>query len=254
MLDEGVYASQSELARGEGVTAAAVSRGLQKLRGVIMVLLYLAACGVQPAAPADPSQDVRGLYALTWSDEFIIEANVAGATQRETVSGTETVTFEGPDGEPLELDLATFCADEAVTCPSEVWATSVAVDQDDPEVVADVHAIHVWDAEAPSTRRDGLVNHDNRDFLVGLDGDSGGSGDCGALSLSLGGGTFRYEVADTAVAPGAGPVGIDDGRVAMGWLGARAWSGLAVTATLTIETSFTGERTGDLPPAGDTGA
>jgi hypothetical protein len=33
MLDEGVYANQSELARGEGVTAAAVSRGLQKLRG-----------------------------------------------------------------------------------------------------------------------------------------------------------------------------------------------------------------------------
>lgn len=33
MLDEGAYANQSALARGEGVTAAAVSRGLQKLRG-----------------------------------------------------------------------------------------------------------------------------------------------------------------------------------------------------------------------------
>jgi hypothetical protein len=33
MLDEGVYASQSALARGEGVTAAAVSLGLKKLRG-----------------------------------------------------------------------------------------------------------------------------------------------------------------------------------------------------------------------------
>ena len=33
MLEEGVYESQSELAKGEGITAAAVSRGLQKLRG-----------------------------------------------------------------------------------------------------------------------------------------------------------------------------------------------------------------------------
>lgn len=32
MLDEGVYASQSELARGEGVSAAAVSKALRKPR------------------------------------------------------------------------------------------------------------------------------------------------------------------------------------------------------------------------------
>ena len=32
MLDEGVYPHQSALARGEGVTAAAVSLGLRKLR------------------------------------------------------------------------------------------------------------------------------------------------------------------------------------------------------------------------------
>jgi hypothetical protein len=32
MLDEGVYPNQSALARGEGVTAAAVSLGLRKLR------------------------------------------------------------------------------------------------------------------------------------------------------------------------------------------------------------------------------
>jgi hypothetical protein len=33
MLDEGVYASQSELARGERVSAAAVSKALQRVRG-----------------------------------------------------------------------------------------------------------------------------------------------------------------------------------------------------------------------------
>jgi len=32
MLEEGVYPHQSALARGEGVTAAAVSLGLRKLR------------------------------------------------------------------------------------------------------------------------------------------------------------------------------------------------------------------------------
>ena len=32
MLDEGIYPHQSALARGEGVTAAAVSLGLRKLR------------------------------------------------------------------------------------------------------------------------------------------------------------------------------------------------------------------------------
>jgi Mn-dependent DtxR family transcriptional regulator len=32
MLEEGVYASQSELARGEGVSTAAVTQALRKLR------------------------------------------------------------------------------------------------------------------------------------------------------------------------------------------------------------------------------
>lgn len=190
-------------------------------------------------------QDVRGIYAVTWSDGFTVRLDIGGAVQESESDGGDVVTFEGPDGEPLELDIAAWCADPAVNCPSEAWPARLAIDEDSPELILDTHVLHAWDADVPGARVDGLVTHADDRFLFGLDGGSGSSGSCGAVAISLAGGRFTYD--------GPQVVGIDEGEVALGWLGVCAWSGLAVAATLSISTDFTALREGDLeaPDAGD---
>ena len=214
-------------------------------------LLTLACAGGDggPAPTPAADQDVRGVYDVAWSDDLTIRLDIGGAVQEHTVGADEVVTFNAPDGTPLELDLAAYCADPAVTCPSEAWPASVAIDQDDPTVVQDLHTLRAWDADAPGAVVSGLVDHTTDQLLFGLDGASGGSGSCAALALSLAGGTFAYadtgaDTADTAAE--AGPVGIVDGGVAVGWAGLCAWSGLAVAATLSVETSYEAARVGAL--------
>lgn len=229
-------------------------------------LLMALACTGGPAddsaaPPAD--QDVRGVYALEWTNTFLVRLDIGGAVQETTASEGEVVTFNAPDGSPLVLDLSAWCADEAVTCPSEAWSANVAIDEDNPTVSQAQHVLRAWDADVPGAVVSGWVDHNNDQFVLALGGDSGGNESCGALALSLAGGTFYYpdlapDSADTAspyaglmadgvaAAPG-GPTGIIEGRVAVGWLGVCAWSGLAVAATLSIETEYTAVRTGDLP-------
>jgi len=62
-----------------------------------------------------------------------------------------------------------------------------------------------------------------------------------ALALSLAGGTFQPGD-DSGVERG-----IADGKVAVGWLGICAWEGLAVAATLSMETTYTGTWEAELP-------
>jgi hypothetical protein len=197
-------------------------------------------------------EDVRGVYDVAWADTWRVRLDIGGAVQ-DAESDEGVVTFEGPDGSPLALDLAAWCADPAVACPTEAWPAAVAIDEDDPSIVRDAHTLRAWDAVAPGAVVTGLVDHTADTFLFGLDAGSGSTGDCGALALSLAGGTFVYDGYDTGdldsggiAAPG-GPVGIADGEVALGWLGLCVWSDLAVAATVTIETDFTALRAGPLP-------
>jgi hypothetical protein len=211
-------------------------------------------------ASSTDDQDVRGLYAVSWSDLYTIRLDIGGAVQEQTAGADEIVTFDAPDGSPLALDLGAWCADPAVNCPTEAWADVIAIDQESPTVRQDLHTLYAWDADARAETVTGVVDHRTDEFLFGLDAGSGASGDCGAIALSLAGGTFVYRDAeggsDTAagdfsggVSAGAGPVGIAEGKVALGWLGVCAWSGLAVAATVSIETDFTALRTADLPDA-----
>lgn len=190
-------------------------------------------------ADPDNDQDVRGVYAVSWSDQVTVTLDLGGAVQTAQSDPSGVVSFTGPDGAPLELDLAAWCADPAVNCPSEAWPARIAIDQDQPERSFQYHTIHVTEADVRGERRSGLVDHQTDSFVIGLDGGSGGSGNCGAVAVSLAGGTFVYP------APG-GPNGIADGKVALGWLGVCAWPGLAVAATLSIDTAFEAVREGDL--------
>lgn len=237
---------------------------LQRLFLVPAGVAMLACAGAGgPSAPAAPDQDVRGIYAVAWSDQLTIRLDIGGAVQEVTAGTDEVVTFNAPDGSPLELDLAAYCADPAVLCPSEAWPANAAIDQDDADVVQDLHTLRAWDADAPGAVVSGAVDHRNDAFLFGLDGESGGGGDCAALAISLAGGTFYYpdaaDTADTAADTGGdalaagvpwaegGTTGVVDGRVAVGWLGVCAWEGLAVAATLSVETTYEAVRVGDLP-------
>lgn len=239
-----------------------------RLVTALIALIALGCTGVgtdKDDAPANPAQDVRGVYGVTWDDQLTIRLDVGGAVQEATAGADEVVTFNAPDGSPLELDLGAWCADEAVTCPSEAWPSRVAIDQDDPDTVADAHALRAWDADAPGAVVSGLVDHSTGAFLFGLDGDSAGDSSCAALAISLAGGTFYYPedgvdtadsgdsasdpaaaLADGVPAAAGATTGVVDGQVALGWLGACAWSGLAVVATLSIETDYLAVREGDL--------
>lgn len=226
------------------------------------IAVLILACGeggtTPPAAPID--QDVRGIYVVTWANDLTIRLDIGGAVQEVTAGADEVVTFNAPDGSPLELDLAAYCGDPNVTCPSEAWPAELAIDQDDPTGQSDLHTIHAWDAVTPGVVVNGAVDHRNDQLLFGLDSASGGGASCAALAISLAGGTFHYPSvaedtgADTAadsfvggVASGeGGTTGIVDGRVAIGWLGVCAWSGLAVAATLSVETSYEAVRIGSL--------
>lgn len=228
----------------------------------VLTALCVLACTGGPAKDTGGAvdQDVRGVYALDWSDTFTVRLDIGGAVQETTASEDEVIVFNGPDGEPLELDLAAWCADPAVTCPSEAWTANLAIDEDEPQTVMAQHVLHAWDADLPGPVVSGWVDHNNDQFVLALDGESGGSGNCGALAISLAGGTFYYPglVPDSSdpfaalMAAGVaendgGPTGIVDGQVAVGWLGVCAWSGLAVAATLSIETTYTAVRVSALP-------
>lgn len=196
------------------------------------------------AAPANP-RDVRGVYDVTWSDVFTVTLDFGGVSQTATSDGSDVVTFNGPDGEPLELDVGAWCADPSVNCPSEAWPTQLAIDQDSPELEADASVLHAYDAVSPGARVDGLVTHADHRFLFGLDGGSGSSGSCGAVAISLAGGVFTLD--------GDAVNGISEGTVAVGWLGVCAWDGLAVAATLSVSTTFVATRVSDLPAPADSG-
>ncbi len=234
------------------------------------VCLLLLACGGAGGEAADPAgqpdQDVRGIYALTGSDPLTIRLDIGGAVQEATAGTDEIITFNAEDGSPLELDLAAYCADPTIHCPQEAWPSRVAIDEDSPALVSDLHGLRTWDADLPATVVSGAVDHRTDQFLFGLDSASGGSADCAALAISLAGGTFYYPdsaadaagdtAGDSATDTGAlaegvaattgGPTGIVDGRVAVGWLGVCAWSGLAVAATLSVEMEYQAVRVGDL--------
>jgi hypothetical protein len=191
-------------------------------------------------------------------------------------------------GEPLKLDLGEYCAREEVVCPSEALWDEISISQQDVQTKFDAHIINVIDntnRDLPAGQRAGViggfVNHKDLDrFVLGIDGQSASEGDCGALAISLAAGRFQREGEHTeevtfykdaegkvcdpevvtegcdeehtrdqlVIPPDGAIIGIADGKVGIGWLGACAFGPVVAGATLTIETGFHGTRTGDFDP------
>lgn len=78
--------------------------------------------------------------------------------------------------------------------------------------------------------------------------DAGVSADAGTLLADGGVDCSLVEVTKIVAPAGAAVNGVKDGKVFVGWAGGCAFGPALVGATLTLETGFTGTRTGDFDP------
>lgn len=249
--------------------------------------------GTQPPEEIDTRVhlwDVTGNYDVTYDNQLKLTLNIGGAVRERTANGYGgIVDFGTHEGQPVTLDLTEYCAREDVHCPSEAFPARISISQTDNGWERDLYEIHAIDNDphqlppgvAPS-RKGGIFNRaDYNKFVIGLDGASGGEGNCGALAISLANGRFKREgegfvdvteyqdasgnvctpadggtstdcnpviVQRYQVPPGAKFDSVVDGKVALGWVGACAWGPFLAGASLTIETGYTAVRTGNFDP------
>lgn len=180
--------------------------------------------------------NASGTYAVTWDDKVVVKLDVGGAHREVTANGYGgIVDFGTVNGTPMKVDLRAFCGKGDVKCPSEVFSKDIVVAEQTPYSQWSLRELKVTDVATKATVS-GYVDHDTERFILGLGGQNGGSGSCGALAVSLAGGRFTHAAGVVA------PVGIAEGKVAVGFLGACAFGPAIVGATVTIETGFTAKR------------
>lgn len=269
-------------------------RNLTHTFAVALLGLFGAAnteCGGPPAVEPDNRDpwDARGNYRLTYDDQLKLTLNIGGAVRERTANGYgEIVDFGTYEGQPVTLDLREYCGREDVNCPSEAFPKELSISQTDPELERGLYEIHAIDNDphelppgVAAARRGGILNHDNYDrFVIGLDGASGGQGNCGAIALSLAGGRFTHEgegyedvteyrdSEGNSCTPADGGTsdctavtvqryqipmrnkidGITEGKIAVGWLGACAFGPFLAAASLSIETGYSAVRVGAFDP------
>ncbi|MCO4772836.1 MAG: hypothetical protein KDA24_22580 [Deltaproteobacteria bacterium] len=79
----------------------------------------------------DEAPDMNGDWAISYDEAITVDITLGGATYTSELGlNGGTVEIE-VDGQPITFDLD--CADDNVTCPSEVWAAQVALEQRDPD-------------------------------------------------------------------------------------------------------------------------
>jgi len=257
-------------------------------RSFARVCLLLAALGallLVACQDTNPASDVSGNYDLTWDNLLQLKLKVGGAVHETTATSEgETVTFQGASagGQPVTLDLNAFCGRDEVQCPSETLWSKVSISQ--PKLTSNVPNSHVLNVINDSVHdlpqgdhaevRAGWVDQDDNFLLVlGAGGRAGGQqgvGGCALLALSVAGGRFSHE-GETIEEPAAldagevtaeagvptatvtwpedAPVdGMQEGQMAVGYLGGCAFGPILVGAALEIRTGFTAVRSGDFDP------
>jgi hypothetical protein len=78
----------------------------------------------------DPAPDVAGQWNVAYASTMEVDVTIGGAVYHQSLSnqgGAFSVTHQG---QPISFDID--CSRPDVICPSEVWPTSVAIDQRDP--------------------------------------------------------------------------------------------------------------------------
>jgi len=202
---------------------------------------------IQEAKEAVP--DIRGNYAITHDDAITVTVDIGGVKE----------TYDGLQGGVIDLgeatiDLAAVCKYDHVHCPSEAFWKSVAIDQPlfdplkkpyNPWLVRVVN-VDPTKAEAYMMERGGLVNQ-HGDLTIGLGlGAVAGPG-CALIGASIA--TTSVELNSRLLATG----NLINGKVTVIYSGGcilPTQDGYA-GATITLQSSFTGLRTGDFSLPGE---
>lgn len=225
---------------------------------------------------AQITPDVTGEWSLAWQDDLHVEINIGGAVYEETLGAQGGVININHEGNPISFDLD--CARAEVVCPSEVWPSSVSLDQRDEgaprnvyvtipvsecmgtltdapasECSDDAETCQVCEGEVVQSTAETFgriaFTDDRLDVLLGGGITSNGV-NCALLGLSIATATLATE--GTAQDGDWTAVSLDDGSVITGYAGGCLWAGdvnddgtieaLAIGATVRLSTSFTGAR------------
>ncbi len=157
------------------------------------------ACGFKQFDGQVDTVSVSGNYDVTYDNKVTLRLDLAGGVREVTQAGLGGVADFGVyNGQPLTLDVSSFCAKPEVQCPSETFWSKVAVDEPDIANRASLQKLvvvdnrqHTLDAGVRAVAIAGLIDHHQSDkFLLGLGAGAASSANCVALSLSLAGGRF----------------------------------------------------------------
>lgn len=102
------------------------------MTALFMSPLLLAAKGEGCGGNEEGTQvapNMEGEWSLTWEDDLEVEIAIGGAVYHETIGAEGGVINIDHEGTPITFDLD--CSRPEVVCPSEVWPTSVSLDQRD---------------------------------------------------------------------------------------------------------------------------
>jgi hypothetical protein len=234
-------------------------------------------CGA--VSSMDPAPSVAGQWAISYGTMMNVDVTIGGAVYHQSLAasgGTFTVTHQG---QPLAFSID--CSRPEVICPSEVWPSSVAIDQRDP-----TYPHRMWVAiptqacssplVAPKSSEcgAGTLNPDCKPVCTGqvttTTADAFGviADDGATFDLLLGGGLVTngvncallgVSVAHAQLKSTGTPMtsdwaaqSMESGTVKTGYAGGCLWAGdptmsgqlqaLVVGASVEISTSFTGTR------------
>jgi hypothetical protein len=220
--------------------------------------------------------DVGGVWSLVWQDNLDVEITIGGATYTESFGPQGGVMNIDHNGTPLSFDLD--CSRPAVVCPSEVWATSVTLDQRDDNFPRNVYVTipksecdgelvdaepsecgpeaetcQVCEGDVIQTEAEtfGRINFPNDRLTVLLGGTVASNGvNCALLGLSIAQSSLETE--GTAEEDNWVAVAMPDGEVVTGYAGGCLWAGdpnddgtieaIAIGASVKFSTGFTASK------------
>jgi len=236
-------------------------------------------CGQGTTFSRSAAPDIEGTWNIAYDDVVGVEVTLGGAVYTAEIGAQGGTVSIDHEGNPIELELD--CEAPAVVCPSEVWTSSVELDQPNARFphrfwssVATQGCEGSMVAPEPSECGQGTVNPNCEDLCDGqlvasqrrANGEISEEGD--ALSLLLGAGiatnglncallglsVANAELTTTGTAEGGDwqVESIDSGVITVGYAGGCLWAenvdadpeleAVVIGASVVFTTGFSGSR------------
>ncbi len=176
----------------------------------------------------DTPRDVMGNFDVVYANN--LRVYIDDELVAEVESGDD-VSVEW-NGETFQI--STLCSDEGVECPDETFWGEVAVDQPWGQDYKLLNFVNLdQELGTPGQRLGGLLEDDGTfSMLSGLA--VGVNADCAAVGVGTVDGRFSLDAQE-----------IEDGVITYAWAAGCSVGGVAIGASLRLETDFTAVRTGD---------